>query len=540
MKRKRRAPAVITALMLALALAASCSPDSVLPTETASPPPTDTLPPTEPPTAPPPTPRPLPDTARHVTLNLSVFYDTNATMQYRAIEGNYNPTAEYHAADGKTYRSGDFKPIWSELQKRLNFTIKDVHPLEATNVNQSFQLIFADNFSDVDIVVGNATQIVSTALTNGTFVALDQYLDIMPNFSKFLDDYSVVKTSITAADGHIYYAPYFDGFDDIERMFIFRADWVRRLLDEDAAFDTDREVDTYYKPYIDAPYDFTVQAVTADGGGVQTIRKKAGENVITTQNNLEVKNGATLTTALRAHIDAVYGNTYKNRSDLFIGQDAAYDADEMVALFRCVLANTSFLTGQSERPAVPFYPRWYQMGRVIDMFALFQGWGVRGTESKMGHLYIDANGNMREMSLEKNSVDAVERMHWMYKEGLILKDFDTSGATEGLLGGDHRARLNNENLGFATYDYAESTAAFNKSVPQKVQDTGFDLRPVLPPVANWDGEWHQFTPSWRSVKSDGWAILKSIEADSDKLYRALTLFDYMFSTEGGRLMSYGP
>jgi putative aldouronate transport system substrate-binding protein len=359
----------------------------------------------------------------------------------------------------------------------------------------------------------------------------------MPNFSKFLDDYSVVKTSITAADGHIYYTPYFDGFDDIERMFIFRADWVRRLLDEDAAFDTDREVDTYYKPYLSESYEIDVKAVTADGGGVQTIKKKAKANIVTTQNNLEVKNGETLTTALRAHIDAVYGDTYKNRSDLFIGQDAAYDADEMVALFRCVLANTRLLTGQSERPAVPFYPRWYQAGRVHDLLGLSMAFGVRGHESKMGRLYLDKDGVLKDISLEPQYYDLIERLHWMYKEGLILKDFHISGATDGLQGGDHRARLNNENLGFATYDYNQTTTVFNS-----LEDVypGFDLRPVLPPVANWDGEWHQFTSSWRSVKSDGWAILKSIEADPDKLYRALMLFDYMFSPEGGRLMSYGP
>ncbi|MDR1736841.1 MAG: hypothetical protein LBR85_08265, partial [Oscillospiraceae bacterium] len=365
--------------------------ESALPEQSANP---GISPPTQ--SAPPRFDTPIDDVSEHVTLNMNVFYNGTTAMEYMQIDGSGRPTAEYVALNGKTYLPGDLKPIWAELQKRLNFTIRDVRPLDANHFSEGFKVAEAMDFDYNDILMGMSEQIVNGGLEMNAFIDFGMYLDLMPNFKAFLQNNDVARLSLTSGDGGIYCAPYFDGFDDIERMFIFRADWVRRLLDEDAAFDTDREVDTYYKPYIDAPYDFTVQAVTADGGGIQTVRKHASENIITTQNNLEVKNGETLTTALRGHIDAVYGDTYKNRSDLFIGQDAAYDADEMVALFRCVLANTSLLTGQSERPAVPFFPRWYQMGRAVDVYRLASIWGVRGLESRTGgYLYLDRNGEMK-------------------------------------------------------------------------------------------------------------------------------------------------
>jgi putative aldouronate transport system substrate-binding protein len=51
----------------------------------------------------------------------------------------------------------------------------------------------------------------------------------------------------------------------------------------------------------------------------------------------------------------------------------------------------------------------------------------------------------------------------------------------------------------------------------------------------------RFTESWRSVKTDGWAISKAgVGDDTDKLYAALAIIDYAYSEKGQILMSYGP
>lgn len=479
------------------------------------------------------------DTTAPVTLKLSVFYQNGIGMKYTVGEGKGTPQAEYAAADGKTYREGDWKPVWAELQSRLNFTIDDVTPTDAKDINASFSTWEAQGFDGVDVLVGNVDQTNSNGVRNGTFLKLDEYLDIMPNFKAFLDQNSIVKTTITTGDGHIYYAPYFDGYDDIERMLILRADWVQKLLDGDsAAYDTDRIVDTYYTPYMPEHLDTVVKAVKSDGSGVQDIHVKYDRNIITIQNQLATKDGANLVKALKDYIDTTYAGVYAKRSDLFCGQDAAYNADELVALMRCVLANTQLLTGQNEFAAVPLYPRSHQAGRVINLFSFMEIWGVKGQESRNNYFYIDKDGVIQDARFDESFADGVERLNMLYKEGLILKDFDKKESTAGLNGGDHRARLCNGNLGFMTYDYCQTTTVLNDTVDIE----GFNLDPILPPVADWDGNgnYYQFTASWRSVKPNGWSILASVANDEAKLNRALALFDYQFSPEGNRLMSYGP
>jgi hypothetical protein len=479
------------------------------------------------------------DTTEPVELKLSVFYKPGIGMKYTVGDGEGKPQAEYAAADGNIYREGDWKPVWAELQSRLNFSIDDVTPTDAADINASFSTWEAQGFEGVDIMVGNVDQTNRNGVMNGTFLRLDEYLDLMPNFKAFLDENSIVKTTITTGDGHIYYSPYFDGYNDIERMHIMRVDWVEKLLDDDSvAYDTDRTVETYYTPYMPETLDTTVQAVTADGSGVQEINVKYDKNIITIQNELAVKDGANLVQALKDYIDATYAGVYAKRSDLFCGQDAAYNADELVALMRCVLANTQLLTGQNKYDAVPFFCRKYQAGRIQQLISLVQIWGVKGQESRNNYFYLDENGEIVDARFDQDMVDGVERLNMLYKEGLILQDFDKDESTAGLNGGDHRARLLNGNLGFMTYDYCQTTTVFNNTVDIE----GFNLAPVIPPVADWDhdGNYYAFTPSWRSVKPNGWSILATVAEDEAKLHRALALFDYMFSPEGNRLMSYGP
>ena len=70
--------------------------------------------------------------------------------------------------------------------------------------------------------------------------------------------------------------------------------------------------------------------------------KKTAENIIEIQNALEVKNGETLTKALIDYIGRNYD--YEKPSDLFLSDTAAYDIDELTALFRCIRANGLYLT----------------------------------------------------------------------------------------------------------------------------------------------------------------------------------------------------
>lgn len=479
------------------------------------------------------------DTAESVELNMSVFYKNGIEMKYTVGDGSGKPQPEYNAADGNTYREGDWKPVWAALQEKLNFTINDVHPTDAKDIRASFATLEATGFEGIDVMVGNLDDVNRNAVTNGTFLALDEYLDLMPNFSAFLDANGIVKESITTGDGHIYVAPYFDGYDDIERMMIMRVDWVEKLLDDDTAtYDTDRTVDTFYTPYMPETLDTTILATKADGSGTQEVAVKYDKNIITIQNELAKKDGASLVQALKDYIDTTYAGLHEKRSDHFCGVDAAYNADELVALMRCVLANTQLLTGQDEYDAVPFFVRKYQAGRIQQLFSFTNIWGVKGLESRSNWFYIDENGELQDGRFQPELIDAVDRLNMLYKEGLVLQDFDKDESTAGLNGGDHRARLLNDNLGFMTFDYCQTTTVYNNTVDIE----GFNLAPVVPPVADWegDGNYYALVTSWRSVKPNGWSILTTLKEDEAKLYRALALFDYQYSPEGNRLMSYGP
>jgi putative aldouronate transport system substrate-binding protein len=96
-----------------------------------------------------------------------------------------------------------------------------------------------------------------------------------------------------------------------------------------------------------------------------------------------------------------------------------------------------------------------------------------------------------------------------------------------------------------SYDYNQTQTAMNATKLQN--DAGEKYMAVMVPIAPWydndSGEptYMRFTESWRSVKTDGWAISAAgVAGNDDKLYAALALIDYAYSPEGQILMSYGP
>ena len=44
--------------------------------------------------------------------------------------------------------------------------------------------------------------------------------------------------SLEGADGGVYYAPYFDGMDEVERSIYLRHDWVQNFLIRIPTYDT--------------------------------------------------------------------------------------------------------------------------------------------------------------------------------------------------------------------------------------------------------------------------------------------------------------
>ena len=441
-------------------------------------------------------------------------------------------------ADGNTYHTGDLKPTWVKVQEVLN--VKFENQYQGNGASAEFDF-WKDRLDEIDMLSGTAAKL-SEYGEAGSFVNLADYLDKMPNFKAYLDQNPIVRLSITGNTdtGAIYFSPYFDGVNDIERMPLMRVDWVQKLLDGEGAFAADasnKVAAAVYQPYMPTAGKVEIDVVNLEGTAVEKIAKDydAAGNIVAKMNAAEL-DGVAAVNMLREYIDKAYNGYYgTQRSNLFVGQNAAWDADELVALLRCVVANPQTLNGTDSVQGL-FSREDNNNQRRVDMFR-FAGtlFGVRGLESRQDFLWIDADGFLRDARQELDAYQAMERMNMMAQEGLLSKSFLDASK-------ESTATMLENDMGFMHYDYNQTQTVYNET---KLQD-GEKYMAVMVPVAKWfdgtnaDGVFMRFTESWRSVKTDGWGIPKHVESDAAKLNAAIALIDYAYSPEGMILMSYGP
>ena len=371
----------------------------------------------------------------------------------------------------------------------------------------------------------------------------------MPNFKAYLDANPIVRLSITGntTTGAIYFSPYFDGVNDIERMPLMRVDFVTKLLDGEGEFKADKcgtLKPAAYDPYMPTSGKITIDTVKADGSGVFQLTKDydKGGNIVAKMNDALAKgavDGVTAVNMLRKYIDEAYGGYYgTTRSNLFVGQDAAWDADELVALLRCVVANAQTLNGTDTIQGY-FSREDANLQREVDL-TRFIGtlFGIRGMESRQEWLYIDNDGSLKDARQQVATYETLERVRDLADEGLISKSYlEASGENSGTM-------LEND-MGFMSYDYNQTQTILNATKLDMA--AGEKYMAVMVPVARWydgtdpNGVYMRFTESWRSVKTDAWAISKAgVGSDENKLNAALSLIDFAYSDKGMILLSYGP
>ncbi|MGN0755085.1 MAG: hypothetical protein ACI4ME_11560, partial [Aristaeellaceae bacterium] len=442
-------------------------------------------------------------------------------------------------ADGITYHTGDLKPTWVAVQNKLNVVFENQY--QGNSASNEFEY-WKERLNEVDMLSGTAAKLTEYGEA-GSIVNIGAYLDQMPNFKAYLEANPIVRLSITGntSTGAIYFSPYFDGVNDIERMPLMRVDWVQKLLDGEGAFSAEKSntlAAAVYEPYMPTAGKVEIDVVNLEGTAVETIAKDydAAGNIVAKMNAAGTIDGVAAVNMLREYIDVAYNGYYgTERSNLFIGQNAAWDADELVALLRCVVANPQTLNGTDSVQGL-FSREDDNNQRRVDMFR-FAGvlFGVRGLESRQDYLYIDVDGKLHDARQEVASYEAMERMNAMAQEGLISKAFMET-AKEST-----KTYLEND-LGFMHYDYNQTQTIYNESALQE----GEKYMAVMVPVARWydgteGGRYMRFTESWRSVKTDGWGIsVAGVAGNPDKLNAALALIDFAYSEEGQILMSYGP
>ena len=443
-------------------------------------------------------------------------------------------------ADGKTYNSGDLKPTWVEVQNRLGIVFENKY--QGNSASAEFDY-WKEQLDQVDMLSGTAAKL-SEYGESGAIVNIAEYLDQMPNFKAYLDANPIVRLSITGNvdNGAIYFSPYFDGVNDIERMPLMRVDMVQKLLDGEGEFTAEacNNIKTpVYDPYMPTSGKIDIDVVTPDGKSVETITKDydAAGNIVEKMNAAGAIDGVTAVNMLRKYIDEAYNGYYgTERSNLFVGQNAAWDVDELVALLRCVVSNPQTLNGTDKIQGI-FTREDDNNQRRVDMFR-FAGilFGVRGLESRQDYLYVGADGELHDARIEPATYVALAYMNAMAEEGLISEAFINKEA-------ENTSKYLENDLGFMHYDYNQTQTIYNAT---KLQE-GEKYMAVMVPVARWydgtneDGVYMRFTESWRSVKTDGWGIsAPGVAGNPDKLNAALSLIDFAYSPDGMILMSYGP
>ena len=532
-----------------------------------------------------------------VTLNLAIGHDKRITATSFDEIGD-----QIVLPDGVTYSQGNMKPAWVAMGKDLNISWNDKWTGTKTSDNLEELLTKNDGssnktlYSVVDMFTTDLSKAVAKANSGTDILNLADYLDYMPNFRKFLNENPVVYLSLlqegmdteTGEDQTIYVAPYFDGNDDIERYNLMRHDWAEKLLNGSATTGSTATlgVETKVEPFMTA--DYTVDSLSKDGKSTIKIKKNytaalaaakndttplgtaykaiAGAaysgtsgNIVSLMNAAIAANanatGAQLVDLFRAYIDVCYQNedgtahfTASDRANLFVGYDACWDVDDLVAMLRCVNTNASALVGAGKTIG-GIMPRSGLNDRTPDMVRIAgQLYGVRGTDSRNEYTYIANDGTMKDARASKEIYEACAKLNLLRQEGLVA-DYSGKANFSGSGG-----LIKETAEYFMMYDYSqtqtlngfyvEDSAVSGGNVPD-----GYKFGAVINPISKWDVDGDgdhtdvmRFTESWRSTKVSGLALNGALasEDNAEKRKAALQFVDYLYSSDGQIVSTYGP
>lgn len=522
------------------------------------------------------------------TLNIYLNYNGKNGISYQKTEAFVN------TVDNVTYSQGDLLPTWSDLAAKTGMTFKDVASYTEKKDDDVYKNVDAKSFTgtngaNIDLFY-NSVKNMKTMGDSQKAVDLMPYLKAgkMPHFQAYLDKNPEVLDMCVVYDSngeqHLYYTPYFDGYQQIERMFIMDTEMVERLLDvEGAGDDASAKGDTklsgvYYKPFMDANNNYkdaTTKVKVVEGDSVVEIEVKQTENIIKQQNTLLAgeATGKQLVAQFQAYLKAAYPTYSGKLSEIFTGIKSCYNADDLVALMRVVRANPATATGVAScEEVVTLFPRGAAANRMENIQDFAEIWGVNGLDSESNNLFFDGAGKLNVIGGTKQNYDALVLLNQLYNEGLIQKNFYEKGDSNAYLNRYFKnTDAEKSGAGFMLYDYCASTTVGNtvdangigtdkslrKGVYEGKERTG--IRPVLAPVTYWNTSYElqytdslfdengqvfnrdkktltRFSDSNRALKGNSWCI----PSNSTNIPGAITLMDYLYSEEGSYINDFGP
>lgn len=484
-------------------------------------------------------PKPIPVDSE-VELNVAINYTSGGKLMSITYQGEDPYTS---TINGKTYNQGDLLPAWEAIAEKLKIKFVDKAVSSDKNTNAQFDRLATEGFKGVDLVNGTGAKIGPEGV-KGNFVDIAKHLDKMPHLSKFLNDNPSVRVSMTSADGAIYFTPYFDGFGEMENMILARIDWIEDIIDAENTdlFDSEAGVvpTKFARRQIETPVNASIKVATKEGK-TRTVTKKYDSNILDVLAALENPTGKTVADAFRKHLKDAYGTQYDKLSDVFVGVDAAYDTDELMALMYVVKSNPKYLTREFSAPLSEvevLFPREGKGNRIRNLFRMTEVFGLRGVFSRHEWLYFGTDGKVNDIRVEDRFIEGMNDLAHLYQDDLIVQDPEE--------GGNWRKDLLEGANGFITYDYNASSTTNGLINKGRELDPTLSFQAILPPVVDWfgNGKFFHFTESARSVKNEAWGIPKHVEENEDKLLRALRLvddlYDYSSDEAVGTIHLYGP
>ena len=118
--------------------------------------------------------------------------------------------------------------LLNEIEKRANVEV-EWNLIDPTIYADTVSPMLASGQDLPDIIQLPDTDSNMTYLSSGMFVKLDEYLDIMPNYSYFLEKHPEIKAALTAPDGHIYYVPQTAVADSYQPVMMYNMPWIEKL-----------------------------------------------------------------------------------------------------------------------------------------------------------------------------------------------------------------------------------------------------------------------------------------------------------------------
>lgn len=486
------------------------------------------------------------DATKNIALNVAINYQGNNFIAY-------NKDTPYVGLNGKTYNKGDIMPIWEEIGKNLNITFSNGSSSSDASTNDQFTRFVTEGFDGIDLVNGTGAGIAEQGVA-GKFIDLGKYMYLMPNLDAFLKANPSVKQSMTSADGGIYFTPYFDGINEIELMQVARIDWITDILDKANApmktvdFDSAAYTGqmTYVKTNPNSMSNVKVTVANSDGT-TREVTKTYAKNIIDILKELPTKTGKTMAEAFITYMQEVYGDQgYDSLADVFVGTDASYHVDEMIALMYVIKANPQYLTREHTDGAKTsvelLYPRDKSGSRLLNLIRYGEMFGVRGVMSRNEFFYYGTDGKLVDTRTEAKTLDMVDNLSNLYQDGLIVQNPELGFEGKGT---SLRDNLVQKATGFMGFDFNASSTTTGYIAKATKIDPTFRNEAILPPVNDWlnDGNYFHFSESNRSLKAEAWGIPSTILDGTEgeaKLARALVLVDYLYSREGENLFVFGP